>query len=107
MQQIAGFSLRNQGGFDVKLQFLYVDEGGNKVHVDGTAAYPLGQCKTADPGDFGVPDGALVSLYVFVLWGSNNEARQLFTYRRGSPAIADYLISGSRPDNELELTGIR
>ncbi len=106
MQTVGKFSLKNQGGFVVKLQFVYYDENGNKQHVDGTSGFDLGQTRTADPGDYGVPDGAPVALYAFVVWGSDNEAKQLFTYQKGSPVTANYTISGTTLDNELGLNSV-
>jgi hypothetical protein len=51
-----------------KLQFVYWD-GGTWHHVDGTTALPLGSTVIADPGEFGVPDGAQFQPYVFVVLG--------------------------------------
>lgn len=106
MQTIGKFSLKNQGGFDVKLQFVYYNNDGNKIHVDGTGSYSLGQSETADPGDCGVPDGSPVALYAFVVWGTDNEAKQLFTYQKGSLVTANYTISETTLDNELGLNSI-
>jgi len=106
MNSVGKFKLKDQGGFNVKLQFVYYDENGNKVHVDGTGSYPLGQSKTADPGDYGVPDGSPVALYAFVVWGTDNEANQLFTYKSGSSVEAKYTISGTTLDNELGLNSV-
>lgn len=103
MQNVGRFSLRNQGGFVVKLQFVYWDENGDKIHCDGTGNYPVGQTQSADPGEHGVPDGALVALYTFVVWGSDNEANQVFTYKKGSPVTAYYAISGTTLNNQLAL----
>jgi hypothetical protein len=106
MQTVGQFSLRNQGGFAVKLQFVYWDQSGNKIHVDGTGSYPIGQTKTAKPGDYGVPNGVLVSLYAFVVWGSDNEANQVFMYNSDSQVTANYTISGTTLNNSLALTSI-
>ncbi len=106
MQTVGQFKLKNQGGFVVKLQFVYYDSNGNRVHVDGTGAFPLGQSKIADPGDYGVPDGSPVSLYAFVVWGKDNTAGQLFMYQKGSPVTANYTISGTTLDNELGLNSV-
>lgn len=106
MQSIGQFSLFNQGGFVTKLQFVYWDSQGNKIHKDGTDGFDLGQKKTANPGDFGVPNGALVSLYAFVVWGSDNEAKQVFTYDSSSTVTANYTISGTTLDNSLVLTSV-
>jgi hypothetical protein len=97
-------NLANHGGFVVKLQFVYYDlENGEKYHVDGSGDILLGQSHSEDPGDHGVPDGALIALYAFVVWGYDNEAKQLFTYRRGDPNTAYYTIDGTTLSNNLGL----
>jgi hypothetical protein len=106
MQKIGNFSLFNQGGFVTKLQFVYWDDDGNKIHKDGTGDIPLGQKKTASPGEFGVPNGAMVSLYAFVVWGSDNEANQVFIYDSSSSVTANYTISGTTLDNSLVLNSV-
>jgi hypothetical protein len=106
MQSVGKFCLKDQGGFDVKLQFVYWDENGNKHHVDGTGAYPLGQTECRSPGDSGVPNGSMVSLYAFVVWGDDNTASQVFVYDASSPLTANYTISGTTLDNELGLNNI-
>ena len=106
MQAIGKFSLRNQGGFVVKLQFVYWDEKGNKIHRDGTGTFPIGQSETADPGDYGVPNGAMVAIYAFVVWGSDNEANQVFTYQKGLAVTAAYTISGTTLNNQLALNSV-
>lgn len=106
MQQIGKFSLSNQGGFVVKLQFVYVDSKGEKHHVDGTGGFPIGQTQTADPGDYGVPDGVPVTVYAFVVWGRDHTAEQFFIYSKGNPWIANFTISGTTLDNQLGFTGL-
>lgn len=106
MQNIGKMSLKNNGGFAVKLQFVYIDSNGDKHHVDGTGSFPLGQTETADPGDYGVPDGSPIALYAFVVWGRDNTASQLFSYQKGTPMCAAYTISGTTLDNELGFTGL-
>lgn len=104
---IGRFSLKNNGGFVCKLQFTYVDDNGNKNHVDGLGNLTLGFTDSADPGDYGVPDGADVSLYVFVVWGTDNEAKQTFTYKKGSTVTANYVISGTTLSNTLAVINIQ
>ncbi len=106
MQSIGKFSLKDNGGFNVKLQFVYWDKDGYKHHTDGTASYPVGQCASADPGDHGVPDGSTVALYAFVVWGTDNEANQLFTYQKGSTSTANYTISGTTLNSDLVLNSV-
>lgn len=105
-QQIGRFSLRNQGGFVTKLQFVYWDADGNKHHENGTGNILLGQTDSLDLSKYNLPDGTLVSLYAFVVWGTDNLANQIFTLRNGSDVTASYVITGTTLDNSLGLTGI-
>lgn len=106
MQEIGKFNLRNQGGFVTRLEFKYLDEDGNKIHKKGTGDITLGKSKIADPGDYGIPDGSVVILYAFVVWGSDNEANQSFIYKKGSNKVANYVITGTTLSNSLGYTGI-
>jgi hypothetical protein len=106
MRSVGRFCLKNQGGFVVKLQFVYYDEHGERHHVDGTDGYPIGQTECRKPSDSGVPNGAAVSLYAFVVWGTDNTASQLFTYDQSSTVTANYTISGTTLDNELGLNSV-
>jgi hypothetical protein len=106
MREIGKFCLKNNGGFVCKLQFVYWDENGEKHHVDGGGNITLGFSDTQDPGAHGIPDGANVALYVFVVWGSDNEAPQMFTYRSGSASTANYSISGTTLSNSLGLVSV-
>ena len=67
---------------------------------------PLGQTESMDPGDHGVPNGALVSLYAFVVWGSDNEANQMYTYAQGNTVVASYAISGTTLSYALALLSV-
>jgi hypothetical protein len=51
MQSVGRFCLKNEGLFDVKLQFVYYDEHGGRHHVDGTGAYPGAQNECRKPGE--------------------------------------------------------
>ena len=106
MQQVGKFSLKNNGGFVVKLQFQYIDNKGEKKHVDGTGSFPLGQTETADPGDYGVPEGSPVTVYAFVVWGKDAVGQQLFIYTKGSTTTANFAISGTTLDNSLGFEGL-
>lgn len=106
MQEVGKFTLKNQGGFVTKLQFAYLDDNGVMQHLNGTGDITLGFSKTADPGEYGCPDGSSVALYAFVVWGKDNQAKQFFTYKKGSPKTARYTISGTTLDNELGLNDV-
>jgi hypothetical protein len=102
---IGKITLHQNGAFDAKLQFVY-HEGDKLVHLDGSPDIEVGHSSTLDPGKFGVPAKAEVSLYVFVVWGSDNQGREIFTYVPGSPKNAEYTITGTTLNNALRFDGI-
>ena len=107
LQKIGKMSLKNSGGFVARVYFTYLDDDGNKVMTEkNNGDIPLGQKHTIDPGDLGVPDGSLVYMYAFVVWGTDNEAKRAFVYEKGNANIADWVITGTTLSNDLGLTGI-
>jgi len=103
MTTVGKFSLHNGGGFVARQMFTYMDDNGEKIASQSSGDILLGQTKEFDPGDLGVPDGAIVWSYVFVVWGHDNEARQAFTYKKGAPKTAAYTITGDIGSNTLGL----
>jgi len=106
LQKIGKMSLKNSGGFVARMQFSYLDNDGNKQLTGQTEDITLGFTKTVDPGDLGVPDGSMVYMHVFVVWGTDNEAKRAFTYEKGNVITAHYNISGTTLNNDLGLTDI-
>src|SRR5262245_47294836 len=84
MQKIGHMSLRNDGGFVARIQFAYLDDDGNSQLTKQSDDITLGVTKTVDPGDFGVPDGTICYMYAFVVWGTDNQAKQAYYYSKGN-----------------------
>jgi hypothetical protein len=105
--EIGKFCLTNHGAFVVKLQFVYYDPNFVRHHVDGTDRFFVNQTKCRAPGQSGVPEGYIVSLFAYVRWGIDRTAAQLFTYREASPLTATYKITGTTLTSKLEFTGIK
>ena len=103
MNSVSEFSLTNNAGEVVKLQFVWWDASGHKHHEDGTGGIAINQTERRSPGQSGVPVGATVSLYVFVVWGVNVEASEQFTYDPNSSYTAAYSITGTTLDSHLHL----
>ena len=103
MKKIGKFSLHNGGGFVARGQVAYLDDNGEKQLSQSTGDITLGVTSDIDPANLGVPDGAIVSLYVFIVWGTDNEARQSFTYQKGNTTKANYTITGTTLSNTLGL----
>lgn len=106
IQKIGKFSLHNGGGFVARGQVAYIDDNGEKHLSSSTGDILLGQTKDVDPGALGVPNGSMISLYVFVVWGTDNEARQSFIFEQGSKVKANYTITGTTLSNTLGLINV-
>lgn len=106
METVGKVTLHQEGWFAAKLQFVY-KKGNEWVHVDGSGSLAIKQSVTMDPGACGVPDGAEFSVYVFVVWGSDNQGHEVFTYQSGNTRTAEYTISGTTLSNSLAFEGIR
>lgn len=107
MQKIGKFTLDNEGGFVARGKVSWMDDNGEKQLSNGsTGDITLGRTRDVNPGELGVPDGSLVSLYVFVVWGYDNEARQSFIYDASSSVAANYSISGTTLSNSLGLVSV-
>lgn len=106
MEEVGSFRLTNHGGFVTRLQFIYRNECGNRVRVEGSGNINLSQSATIDPGLHGVPDGSEVTLYAYVSAGKDNESQNVFIYKKGLLRIADFTISGTTLNNQLKYNGI-
>jgi hypothetical protein len=106
MTKIGKFTLHNGGGFVARGEVAYLDDNGEKKLTGNDGDILLGQTRDVDPGKLGVPDGAIISLYVFVVWGHDNEARQSFIFERGSRVTANYTITGTTLSNTLGLISV-
>jgi hypothetical protein len=106
LQEIGKMSLKNSGGFVARIQFSYMDENGEKKLTGQTGDVLLGQTSSSDPGSMGVPDGSMTYMHVFVVWGTDNEARRAFTYKKGNVSSANYMISGTTLNNDLGLVDV-
>ena len=106
LQKIGKMSLKNSGGFVARIQFSYLDDEGEKKLTGQTGDITLGFTSTVDPGDLGVPDGSMVYMHVFVVWGYDNEAKRAFLYEKGNTSVAHYNISGTTLNSDLGLTEV-
>ncbi len=106
LQKIGKMSLKNSGGFVARIQFSYLDDDGEKKLTKQSDDITLGFTKTVDPGELGVPDGSMVYMHVFVVWGTDNEAKRAFLYEKGNTTTAHYNISGTTLNNDLGLVEV-
>lgn len=95
-------------------EFVYMEEDGllkTAGHNHRRNNLPLnpqieGHTYNMDPGDLGVPDGAIVWLKMWVYYGNDNQSPQGFLYHKGNHHIAVYSFSGDNSQNNLKLEGI-
>lgn len=106
LQKIGKMSLKNSGGFVARIQYSYLDDEGNKQLTRQGGDITLGRTDTVDPGDLGVPDGSMVYMHAFVVWGTDNEAKRAFQYEKGNVSVANYNISGTTLNNDMGLVDI-
>ena len=109
MDSVGKFSLKNQGGYVVKMGFQYLESGnsGDWKRTDKeTGKILLGQSKSADPGDLGVPDGSTVRIYADIEAGPDKHGGQNFLYQSGGAKTANYSCSGTTLDSRLGLDSV-
>ncbi|EFT4511172.1 hypothetical protein H2549_004837 [Salmonella enterica subsp. enterica serovar Stanley] len=106
MLKIGKMSLKNSGGFVARIQYSYLDDDGEKHLTRQSGDITLGREKTVSPDELGVPDGAMVYMHVFVVWGTDNEAKRAFIFEKGNTSLAHYNISGTTLNNDLGLIDI-
>jgi hypothetical protein len=106
MKKIGRFSLHNGGGFVARGKVAWMNDDGEQQLTSDAGDITLGVTSDVDPGSLGVPDGSIVSLYVFVVWGTDNEARQSFLYEKGNTTVAKYTITGTTLSNTLGLISV-
>jgi hypothetical protein len=106
LQEIGKMSLKNSGGFVARVQFSYMNDDGEKALTGQSGDVLLGQTSIIDPADLKVPDGSMIYMHVFVVWGTDNEARRAFIYKKGNVSVANYNISGTTLNNDLGLVDI-
>jgi hypothetical protein len=104
--KIGHMSLKNDGGFVVKIRYRYFN-GTKLVDTDTRSRdIDLGQTGVADPANHGVPEGAVVYLYADVVGGDDNVAKNSFVFERWNPNTAQYVISGTTLNNDLGFIGV-
>jgi hypothetical protein len=101
-QEIGKFKLTNFGGFACRLGCQWKDSSGQTQRdFDNDFGFDVGQSRTVDPGDFGCPEGSLVWIFVYVIWGNDKVGKQPYIYKKGSSATACYVISGTTLNDPL------
>ena len=106
MEIIKELKLKNQGGFVVKLDFVYKLDDIHTKRISGDRKdITLGKSKTLNPGDYGVPEGSICTVHADVVAGKDKEGRSWFQYSKTGNLRAKFTISGTTLDNELGFNG--
>lgn len=96
LQTVGQFTLNQQGGYVARTEFKYIDmNNGNSGMSSQTGNQLVDQSYTTDPGTLGVPDGSIVTFYLWVMAGTDETATQSFIYESGNPATAVYMCNGT------------
>jgi len=125
--EIGKFSLNVTGAFTSRLNISYLKDDGAWARLEATGDITMGQTKTADPGDKGIPDGSLVRIYSWVFgtvsfdaairayyepvagdYGATYvEGDEYFMYKKGSTKTASYTHSGTVITSKLTFNGLK
>jgi len=106
--EIGKFSLNVTGAFVARLNISYLKGDGTWARLEATDDINVGNTKTADPGDKGIPDGSVVRIYSSVSGGTAREGDEYFMYKKGSSKTASYTHSGTTlVGNKLTFDGIK
>jgi len=106
MAKIGKFTLYNGAAIVARGSATSIDDYGEKTRSQTGPDITIWFKRDVNPGDLGVPDGAIVNLYVVVVAGTDNEARQSFIFDKRSTTVANYKITGITTSNTLELTSV-
>jgi len=106
LTQVGQFKLQQRGAYVARTQFKYMDDNGRWLMSAQTSNELAAQDYTIDPGDLNVPDGAIVSYYLWVMAGYDVDGQKSFTYVKGKPNTAVYKSSGVTVAPHLELVQV-
>ncbi len=106
-QQIGKLRLKNQGGFVVKMDFLFGSSPDKLSRLSGSRKdITLGFSETNDPGDYNIHSGDYCTVYADVAAGKDKSGQTIFIYQKDNKNQANFTISGTTLDNELGFNGI-
>ncbi len=96
LQKVGKFTLNHQGGYVARTEFKYIDMNtGDSGMSEQTSNELIDQSYTTDPGKLGVPNGSIVTFYLWVMAGNDEAATQNFIYDEGNSATAVYMCNGT------------
>jgi len=106
--EVGELSLRVPVGSSFATRFFirYLNISGVWIDVRVPNNIEVGQTRTADPGDYGIPDESMVRVYSDIVWGNTKLSEEHFRYKKGSSRIASYNHTGTTFINTLRYNGV-
>jgi len=105
--EVGKLSLKVTGAFVAWLHIDSLDSKGAEKRVKVKNDILVGETRTADPGDYNIPDGSIVRVFSEVAGGYNKQGYEYFIYRKGNSKTASYTHSGTTLiGNNLKYNGI-
>jgi len=102
-----GLLVEMGGWFVAKIACYYSTDGGvTWDESDHSSGIAMGEWKSAELGDLGVPTGALVKIHAIVEAGKDRTGSEVFEHDEYASNYADYWIRGTTWDPELSYHGI-
>lgn len=105
MEKIGKIRLENQGRFVTRIQFV-IEYDGRRIKSYQSDDILSGQLRTMSPGELGVPNEAIITLYIYVMAGKDRESEEKFIFDDKSDAVAKYKISGTTRISKVCYEGI-
>lgn len=109
LQEVGQFSLIQDGGYVARTEFQFIDPNTGHTGMSQQTNNELNPgTYITDPGPLGVPDGAIVTFYLWVMAGYDQLANESFIYKRGSTNTAQYRCKGvTITRDKLEFLGVK
>ena len=106
--RVGAVTLINQSAaLAARMDLVYFDNAGDRIVVPGPGTEVVqGQPQTINPGNFGVPQGALFTIFVQVLGDGSTEGNVKFIYEPNNAHTAKFTISGTVQNHTLTFEGI-
>jgi hypothetical protein len=98
---IKGFRLKNDGGFVARIHVVYRIGTAEEQTKEIGGDVLLGQEKEVIFGEHDIPEGSIVKLKAHIVWGTDNVAKQAFTYKKDATKVVRYVTSGTTLNNSL------
>lgn len=103
-QKISRIILDNESATVCSLECYYKkDVNDTPKRVGSTGFYPVMQERALDLNKLGIPEGALVTAYANVRWGSDSFGHEWCTFCKDWDGEACFKLTGSTADNEVSL----